>query len=164
MVTRLIGGSEVERTSADEDPAYSTRRDDLGSVHSWDTHGKVMMASLNQKERALHTPDGRYIVVDGTLWRATNPALPQVERDSLVRELMAARRAVKAASNFNEIRLARQRVHDAKVRLGERGPVWWKDGQRDWSRKKALNSPYADWFRQSVAACPNEAVPDGPRT
>lgn len=43
------------------------------------------------------TPDGRYIVVDGRLWRASNPALPDTVRQGLVEALMAARRAVKAA-------------------------------------------------------------------
>jgi len=27
------------------------------------------------------TPDGRYIVVDGRLWRATNPHLPASDRE-----------------------------------------------------------------------------------
>ena len=32
------------------------------------------------------TPDGRYIVVDGVLWRATRPDLSDTERERLVRE------------------------------------------------------------------------------
>ncbi len=35
------------------------------------------------------TPDGRYIVVDGVLWRATRPDLAEAERDRLVHALMA---------------------------------------------------------------------------
>ena len=35
------------------------------------------------------TPDGRYFVVRGRLWRASNPALDCVTRDRLVKELMA---------------------------------------------------------------------------
>ena len=45
----------------------------------------------------LVTPDGRYIVVRGRLWRATNPSLPEPERQRLTEALMGARRAVKAA-------------------------------------------------------------------
>ena len=42
----------------------------------------------------LITPDGRYIVVRGRLWRRSNPALDPDERRRLVDQLMAARRAV----------------------------------------------------------------------
>ena len=45
----------------------------------------------------LVTPDGRYIVVRGRLWRATNPSLPEPERQRLTQALMDARRAVKTA-------------------------------------------------------------------
>ncbi len=37
------------------------------------------------------TPDGRYFVVRGRLWRMSNPALGEVERSRLVRKLMRAR-------------------------------------------------------------------------
>ena len=43
------------------------------------------------------TPDGRYFVVRGRLWRATHPALPEAVRGPLVQQLMHARRAVKTA-------------------------------------------------------------------
>lgn len=43
------------------------------------------------------TPDGRYFLVAGRLWRATDPRLPAGGRQALVDELMAARRAVKEA-------------------------------------------------------------------
>ena len=43
------------------------------------------------------TPDGRYVVVRGRLWRMANPALAAAQRTALVVELMAARRAVGAA-------------------------------------------------------------------
>src|SRR5689334_920373 len=38
------------------------------------------------------TPDGRYFVVRGRLWRTSNPALAPDRREDLVRELMNARR------------------------------------------------------------------------
>jgi len=43
------------------------------------------------------TPDRRYIVVRGRLWRATNPHLSAQERATWVARLMDARRAVQAA-------------------------------------------------------------------
>ena len=78
------------------------------------------------------TPDGRYFVVKGQLWRCTNPALDEDERQRLVSDLMTARRAVKAAKasgDPEEMKAARSGVQEAKVALGERGPVWWEDGQ-----------------------------------
>jgi len=93
------------------------------------------------------TPDGRYFVVHGRLWRKSNPGLGKAERDKLVKELMAARRAVRdAAANYKAMRDARMRVHEAKIALGERGPVWWDDGEPDYNRYLAKNTPYADWF------------------
>ncbi len=41
------------------------------------------------------TPDGRYFVVRGKLWRMSNPALEPGRKSELVRDLMHARRAVK---------------------------------------------------------------------
>jgi len=78
------------------------------------------------------TPDGRYVIIDGRKWRATNPNLPEDERKRLVSELMAARRAVGQSlkSGDKEVEAgARARVHAAKVALGERGPKWWEAPQ-----------------------------------
>lgn len=101
------------------------------------------------KERI--TPDGRYFVVRGRLWRRANPNLPAERRETLVRELMNARRAVQAAMRSGvaaELGLARKAVDAAKVGLGERGPVWWDDGAPDFNRHKVKNSPYAEWYQQ----------------
>jgi hypothetical protein len=92
------------------------------------------------------TPDGRYLVVGERLWRAANPDLPPAQREALVQELMAARRAVRAAGDADALRAARARVHAAKVALGERGPVWWQDGTPDLNRRLVKNTPYAAWF------------------
>lgn len=81
------------------------------------------------------TPDGRYFVVRGRLWRLSNPALDPEVRHELVRELMAARRL-----------RDRARVDAAKRALGERGEPWWTDGAPDWNRRLVKNSPYAEWF------------------
>ena len=76
-----------------------------------------------------HTPDGHWVVIDGRRWRATDPSLPEERRQELVHELMSARRAVGAAKRAEDPvaeRAARDRVHAAKVGLGERGPRWWE--------------------------------------
>jgi hypothetical protein len=43
---------------------------------------------------------------------------------------------------------ARARVEAVKQALGERGPVWWDDGAPDLNRKRAKNTPYAEWFAE----------------
>jgi len=97
------------------------------------------------------TPDGRYLIVKGRLWRTTNPGLGEQERARLVHGLMDARRAVKAAkANQDEggLAAARRAVDSAKRGLGERGPVWWTDGSPDLNRHLVKNTPYAEWFSE----------------
>lgn len=60
---------------------------------------------------------------------------------------MDARRAVKSTKgDRNEVREARTRVNDAKIALGERGPVWWTDGSPDHNRRLVKNTPYSAWY------------------
>lgn len=95
------------------------------------------------------TPDGRYFVVRGRLWRCSDPSLDEERRAALVSELMKARRAVGVARRAEDkaaLAEARCAVDNAKVGLGERGPVWWADGQPDYNRHLAKNTPYRDWF------------------
>jgi ribosome recycling factor len=95
------------------------------------------------------TPDGRYFVVRGRLWRCSNPALTLEERQRLVKRLMEARRQKGFAIRSGDIKARRQatlKIASAKIALGERGPVWWSDGGKDWNRDLAKNTPYADWF------------------
>ncbi|KFE58922.1 hypothetical protein [Hyalangium minutum] len=107
------------------------------------------MPSAENAQRYPRTPDGRYFVVRGRLWRCSNPALGPRQRATLVEALMRARadvqRALRAGSREAE-RNARTRVHRAKVALGERGPVWWTDGAPDFNRRMAKNTPYAEWY------------------
>ncbi|WP_132255192.1 hypothetical protein [Methylobacterium segetis] len=107
------------------------------------------------------TPDGRYIVVRGRLWRRANPALGEERRGVLVRALMAGRRAVREAQEAGRrgeadaaARLAEARaaVDAAKIGLGERGPVWWEDGAPDENRRLARNTGYAAWYAGLEAA------------
>jgi len=100
---------------------------------------------------AMHptTPDGRYFVVKGQLWRCMNPLLSECERQRLVHDLMDARRDVKrakCADDSNMFSSARARVNAAKVGLGDRGPVWWDDGSPDYNRCRIELTPYADWY------------------
>ncbi len=95
------------------------------------------------------TPDGRYFLVRGRLWRATNPALEPEVREHLVKELMDARRAVGSARRKTDHAAeaaAHEAVDRAKVALGERGPVWWDDGAPDLNRHMARTGPYAQWY------------------
>lgn len=89
------------------------------------------------------------MVVRGRLWRVANPHLSPEEREAHVRELMSARRAVKAAmaaDGQDRLAAARRAVNAAKIALGERGPVWWQDGAKDFNRYLVKNTPYREWY------------------
>lgn len=78
-----------------------------------------------------------------------NPGLEAAKRSKLTKRLMTARRAVreaKASENLEAEEAAHRAVDDAKRALGERGPVWWKDGAPDLNRHMAKNTPYAAWY------------------
>jgi hypothetical protein len=93
------------------------------------------------------TPDGRYFVVRGRLWRCANPKLPEGERAAAVNALMQARRGLRRSVVDPDARkAARAAVDAAKRALGERGPPWWSDGAPDYNRRLARNTPYAAWF------------------
>jgi hypothetical protein len=94
------------------------------------------------------TPDGRYVVIRGRRWRATDPDLPPDASGLLRRELMSARRAVGSALRAGDTdaeRSARDRVQRAKVALGERGTPWWEqsdDERRErWERVVRILEP-----------------------
>ncbi len=97
-------------------------------------------------EFPLRTPDGRYIVVRGRLWRATRPDLSAAERERLTGSLMNARRQLRGKAAREVRAAARAAVDEAKVALGERGPVWWADGEPDFNRRMVHNTPYAGWY------------------
>ena len=99
------------------------------------------------KEPPATTPDGRYIVVRGRLWRRSDPSLTQDERVRLTADLMRGRCAVRdALAGRGELAGARAQVDAAKRGLGERGPVWWSDGAPDYTRRLARNTLYAEWW------------------
>lgn len=95
------------------------------------------------------TPDGRYFVVRGRLWRCSDPSLPDADRQRHVDDLMRARSAVGRAlraGDADALADARRAVDAAKTALGERGAPWWRDGAPDYNRRLARNTPYRDWF------------------
>ncbi len=100
------------------------------------------------------TPDGRYFVVRGRLWRCANPALSAEARQGWTAALMKARRAKALAMRAGDREAreaARQHIDAAKIALGERGEPWWTDGTPDWNRHMAKNTPYAAWFHSLAA-------------
>lgn len=99
------------------------------------------------------TEDGRYIIVNGRKWRATDPGIPENLRAELVKELMEARRLVK--SRGDDVRF---RVQDAKVALGERGDPWWEP--TDEGRRERLAATMRALLRQrdGKTICPSDAA------
>lgn len=90
-------------------------------------------------------------MVRGRLWRAANPHLVPEQREALVKSLTAARRQVKtamAADDAEQLTKARAAVNAAKIALGERGPVWWQDGAKDFNRHLVKNTPYREWYER----------------
>ena len=80
------------------------------------------------------TPDGRYVVIDGRRWRATDPDIPEDVATQLRKDLMAARRDVGAALRAGDAEAesdARARVQRVKVALGERGTPWWEQSAEE---------------------------------
>ena len=95
------------------------------------------------------TPDGRYFVVRGRLWRCSNPHLSDTAKERLTAALMAARRAKGIAMRVGDKAAcdrAKLQVDAAKIALGERGPVWWTDGAPNMNRHMVKNTLYAAWF------------------
>lgn len=99
------------------------------------------------------TDDGRYIIVKGQKWRATDPHIPERLRSELVKELMTARRLVKTRGDD-----VRFRVQDAKVALGERGEPWWEPTEA--GQKDRLAAAIRALLRQREGAtiCPSDAA------
>ena len=109
------------------------------------------------------TADGRWIVVDGRRWRATDPSIPEALRQELVDELMDARRAVGHARRAGDVeaeQAARRRVGDAKVALGERGEPWWEP-TGDAGRRERLAATMRALARRrgpTKTICPSDAT------
>jgi|GEM_PF-480483 len=84
----------------------------------------------HREANGASSDDERFFVMKGRRWRRTDPDIPEDLNQQLTKELMSARRAVKAAKASGvetDLRAARARVQDAKVALGERGQPWWEE-------------------------------------
>ncbi len=99
------------------------------------------------------TEDGRYIVVDGRRWRASDPTIPDALRAELVAELMDARRLVRT-----DPATARPRVQDAKVALGERGEPWWEPTEEGRRVRLAASIRALLRHRDGSTICPSDAA------
>lgn len=118
-------------------------------------------ASEAKAPRATPTPDGHHVVIDGRKWRATNPNLTEEARQTLVNELMNARRGVGAALKSGDKAAesaARARVNAAKIGLGERGPKWWEEAPAN----APSSAPSNEAAREATDGAASEAA-DGAR-
>ena len=70
----------------------------------------------------IPTTDGRHFSVNGRLWRMSDPRLSEERNAELRKQLMTGMR-MKAQGSREEGKAV---VHDAKLRLGERGTPWWE--------------------------------------
>lgn len=77
------------------------------------------------------TEDGRYLVVRGRRWRATDPSLSESVASRLRSELGRARSALRGSRDPVVIAAWRERVQLAKEGLGERGTAWWEMSEAD---------------------------------
>lgn len=109
---------------------------------------------MAEDEGPERTSDGRWIVVDGRRWRATDPGIPEALRAELVAELMRARRLVRLRGDE-----VRPFVQDAKVALGERGEPWWETPS-DSGRRERLAATMRALLRKRDGStiCPSEAA------
>jgi hypothetical protein len=114
------------------------------------TYGHDRGVTSNEVE---HTGDGRYIVVRGRRWRATDPSIPDTLRAELVSALMTGRRLVKTEGDA-----ARVMVHDAKVALGERGDPWWEPTEEGTRNRLAATIRTLLRSRGQGSICPSDAA------
>lgn len=94
--------------------------------------------------RQLLTEDGRFVVVDGRRWRATDPLIPDERRHALQTVLMAWRREVLRTRGTDEERRSRDGVQAAKVALGERGVPWWEQTEAERRTRWETDVPAPD--------------------
>ena len=91
------------------------------------------------------TDDGRYLVIDGRRWRATDPDIPEARRAELTRVLMAWRREVRRTRGTDGESAARAGVNAAKIALGERGtPPWWEQTSEERRTRWSAEVPAPD--------------------
>lgn len=121
--------------------------------HHCTTIGQTRGVTNGDDPDADRTADGRYIVVRGRRWRATDPSIPESLRTELVRALMTGRREVKSKGD-----IARVMVHDAKVALGERGDPWWEPTEQGTRDRLAATIRTLLRARGQGSICPSDAA------
>ena len=92
------------------------------------------------------TPDGRYFVVRGGCGGCRILRWKRGSGKTRAKADAGEGRCRAGGGNDADLaRRARRRVNEAKVALGERGPVV---GRRppDYNRQMAVNTPYGQWF------------------
>lgn len=104
-------------------------------------------------DEAERTEDGRYIVVNGRRWRASDPSIPESLRSELVSALMTGRRSVRTHKDA-----ARMMVQDAKVALGERGDPWWEPTEEGRARRIAATIRTFARARGEKSFCPSDVA------
>ncbi len=92
-------------------------------------------------ETPERTPDGRYLVIDGRRWRASDPTIPEERRSELTHVLMAWRREVRRAKGTDDEGAARAGVNAAKIALGERGAPWWEQSDDERRARWSVELP-----------------------
>ncbi len=110
---------------------------------------------MNDREAQVErSSDGRYVVISGRKWRATDPGIPERLRSELVAELMVARRMVRSEGDG-----VRHRVGDAKLALGERGEPWWQVASPE-GRAQRMAAAYRVLLRHRPdgTVCPSEVT------
>jgi len=123
-----------------------------------ETGPKTLSASCAASVYYPVTPDGRYMVVRGRLWRRTNPNLSGERRLALLGDLGRARASLRAARPAGGT-LADAGAAVDRAGAGERGPVWWADGAPDFNRHLVKNTP----MRRGSRRCRNlSSRPDSP--
>ena len=116
----MLSGRRATRLRLHNDAGPRTRHD-----------GRRVSYLQYVPEQPEWTADGRYVVINGRRWRATDPAIPEERRDELTRVLMAWRREVRRTKGTGAEQAARAGVHAAKVALGERGAPWWEQSEAE---------------------------------
>ena len=89
-------------------------------------------------DSAAPSDDEHWFVIDGRRWRRTDPVLPADVVEQLTSHLGKGRSGVRQAKRSDDeaaLARSRRRVDVAKHGLGERGPYWWDEPERDRVRR-----------------------------
>lgn len=146
--------TQHRRTSKRLKSHQDTQEDEVKpSTEPQESKGKGAAASPSSKKvgsKYPSTPDGHYFVVRGRLWRCADPSLTPSDRDRWTKALMSARRDVGTRGRKGgDVKEARDRVQEAKEALGERGEVWWNQGEGEvCDRKMVWNTGYKAWWQE----------------